>query len=120
MKIILSIKPEYAEKIFSEEKKFEYRKRIPAAIEEVLVYASSPIKEVIGKFYVKSILEDTPSMLWKNTQKWGGISKDDYESYFGNRESGYAIEIAHVEKFIQPRTLSEYSIKVPPQSYAYI
>ncbi len=120
MKIILSIKPQYVEKLFSGEKKFEYRKKIPRFLQEVVVYSSSPVKKVIGKLYVKSILEDTPAMMWQKTGAWGGITNDDYEHYFRNRERGYAIEVLRVKKFRYPRELAYYGVKVPPQSYMYM
>ncbi len=120
MKIILSIKPRYAEKIFSGEKKFEYRKRIPSVIKEVLVYSSSPVKKVIGKFYVKSIMEDTPFVIWENTKQWSGISHNEYNVYFGNRERGYAIEILRTTTFKKVQELSFYGVKIPPQSYMYL
>lgn len=56
MKVILSIKPEFVEKIINGEKKFEYRRKIfKKDVEKVLIYASSPIKSVVGEF----IVEDT-------------------------------------------------------------
>lgn len=45
MKVLLSIKPEFAEKIFSGEKKFEFRRSIfkDKTVKTVLVYASASL-----------------------------------------------------------------------------
>ena len=54
MKVILSIKPEFVEKIINGEKKFEYRRKIfKKDVEKVLIYASSPIKLVVGELHVE-------------------------------------------------------------------
>ena len=48
MAILMSIKPEYANKIFSGIKRYEFRKRIPKQpYERVYVYSSSPVKKII-------------------------------------------------------------------------
>ena len=54
MKIVLSIKPEFAFKIFDGTKKFEFRKSIfkNVNIKSVILYASSPIQQVIGEFEI--------------------------------------------------------------------
>ena len=46
--IILSIHPSHIEKILSGEKQYEYRKRIPADIRHIVVYATAPIKKIVA------------------------------------------------------------------------
>jgi predicted transcriptional regulator len=44
MKALLSIKPEFVDKIISGEKKYEYRKRIfKQKIEAVVIYCTMPV-----------------------------------------------------------------------------
>lgn len=45
--IILSIHPCYIEKIFSGEKLYEFRKIISSDIQNIVVYATSPIKKLL-------------------------------------------------------------------------
>ena len=54
MRVLLSIKPEFAELIFKGTKKFEFRKSIfkNSEIKTVVVYASSPMQKVIGEFEI--------------------------------------------------------------------
>ena len=56
MKVLLSIKPEFVEKIFNGTKKYEFRKSIfkNKNIDTVVVYASSPWQYVIGEFKIET------------------------------------------------------------------
>ena len=70
MRVLLSIKPEYAFKIFDGTKKFEFRKVIfkNPDITTVVVYASSPVQQVIGEFEIDDIFSFDPDELWKKTK----------------------------------------------------
>ena len=52
MKVLLSIKPEYASKILDGTKRYEYRRAIfkRTEVTTVVVYASDPVRKVIGEF----------------------------------------------------------------------
>ena len=120
MTILLSIKPDFANKIFSKEKRFEYRKNIPKEIKEVVVYASSPVKKIIGSFTVKKVLENNPQKIWKNTKSFAGISKMFFDNYYAGKETAFAIEIDRITKFSITKELSDYKITTPPRSFCYI
>lgn len=58
MSILMSIKPEYANQIFLGSKKCEYRKRIlKQPFKRVYVYASSPVKRIVGYIDVDYVLQ---------------------------------------------------------------
>jgi len=122
MKVILSIKPEFANKIFDGSKKFEFRKSIfkKANITTVIVYASSPIQKVIGEFEIKQVLHENIEKLWELTADYSGISKEYFLDYFNNKNEGYAIEISHVKQYDSPKNLKEDFDLLPPQSFAYL
>ncbi|NLK94697.1 MAG: ASCH domain-containing protein [Clostridiales bacterium] len=124
MKVLLSIKPEYALKIFDGKKKFEYRKSLfkRSDIDTVIVYATKPIGKIIGEFEIGEIIEDTPVELWNLTKTFSGIKKKDYMNYFNDREKAFAITIKATNQYDNPMELSELNqnIKVPPQSFRYI
>ena len=67
MKVLLSINPEYVEKIFSGEKKYEFRRNIfkRKNIKSIIIYSTSPVKKVVGEFYIEEIIEDLPEKLWE-------------------------------------------------------
>lgn len=122
MKVILSIKPEFAEKIFNGSKKFEFRRRIykNKQIKTVVVYASSPISKVIGEFEIEDVIHDELNSLWQTTSEHSGISRDYYFDYFKGTEMGFAIAVRKAELYDEPVCIKEtFGIK-PPQSFAYV
>lgn len=122
MKVLLSIKPEYAFKIFDGTKKFEFRKVIfkKPNIKTVVVYASSPVQKVIGEFEIDDILSFNPDEIWKMTKKFSGISEDFFYEYFANREIAHAIKIKNIKKYSEPLSIKDDFNLVPPQSYVYL
>jgi predicted transcriptional regulator len=122
MKVLLSIKPEFADKIFNGTKKYEFRKSVfkNKNVDTVVVYASSPWKYIIGEFKIETILSDSVDRIWEQTHESSGISEDFYRMYFANKTSAYAIKIGSVKKFKKPKQLSDYHINHAPQSYVYL
>jgi len=124
MKVLMSIKPKYADKIFSGEKSWEYRKKIwkRDRIKTVVVYASAPISKVIGEFKTKKrdLIHATLKSLWNQTGKDGGISKEDFERYFIRRCFGVAIRVIEPTLYDNPKSLTDYGIKRPPQNFMYL
>lgn len=120
--VLLSIKPEFAEKIFAGTKKFEFRKIIfkHRNINKIIVYASSPIKKVIGEFIIDDIIIADIDTLWNTTYKYSGITKEVYQKYFKNKERAYAIKIGKTIRYEKSRNLNEYNIKTAPQSFVYV
>lgn len=121
MKVVLSIKPEFAFKIFDGTKKFEFRKSIfkNENIKSVIVYASSPVQRVIGEFEIDEVLNYDLPTLWDLTQEFSGISEDFYYEYFANKEQGFAIKIKNTKKYSNPKCLRTDFNLSPPQSFAY-
>ena len=122
MTVLLSIKPEFAEKIFDGTKKYEFRKSIfkNTDVQTVVVYASSPVQRVIGEFTIDRILNDDLDSIWDETAPYSGITHDFYMSYFANKEKAYAIKIRNTKRYSRARRLSDYNIQYAPQSFAYI
>ena len=121
MKVVLSIKPEFAFKIFDGTKRFEFRKAIfkNTNIKTIIVYASSPVQQVIGEFEIEKIINKDIDALWQLTQDYSGITEDYFYQYFENRADGFAIQIKKTKKYRQPKCLrADYNL-VPPQSFAY-
>lgn len=122
MKVLLSIKPEFAERIFNGTKKYEFRKAIfkNSEIKTVVVYASSPIQLVIGEFEIETIMSDSPEKLWKKTHRFAGIDEDFFYKYFAERENGFAIKIKKTKKYKKALCLREHFHLTPPQSFLYL
>jgi predicted transcriptional regulator len=122
MKVLLSIKPKYAELILDGEKKYEFRRAIfkNPSVKKVVIYASSPISKVIGEFEIDDILSLKLSELWKHTMEYSGIDKDFYDSYFSGKDIGHAIKVKSVKRYAKHKELSEFNINYAPQSFAYL
>jgi len=122
MKVILSIKPKFAFKIFDGSKKFEFRKSIfkNKNVKTVIVYASSPVQKVIGEFEIGNIYNDDLQSLWELTSEHSGITEEYFYSYFMNKEKGFAIQIKKKKKYKVPKSLQEEFNIHPPQSFAYV
>ena len=122
MKVLLSIKPEFALKIFDGAKKYEFRKCIFKRnnIRTIVVYASWPMQQVIGEFDIENILCEESERLWEITQEFSGITKQFFDAYFANKNEAYAIKVGEIRKYPNPKKLSDYDIFYAPQSFAYL
>jgi len=122
MKVLLSIKPEFAEKIFDGSKRFEFRRSIfkNNQINTIVVYASSPMQRVIGEFEIDHILFDEIENLWQKTRKYAGVEEEYFFNYFSEKKQGYAIAIKETRIYIKPLLLKENYNMLPPQSFAYL
>lgn len=122
MKVLLSIKPIFAEQIFSGMKKYEFRRTIfkDQNVRTVVVYASSPIKQVIGEFEVEEVICAKIPTLWRRTYRNAGLSKQEFCQYFTGKDKGYAIKIRKTRKYKKPLSLSRDLKVAPPQSFVYL
>ncbi|MFH1639530.1 MAG: hypothetical protein ABIB93_04375 [Chloroflexota bacterium] len=122
MRVLLSIKPEFALKIFEGTKEYEFRRKIfkREKVTTVVVYASEPIKKIIGEFEVGEILSEEPQTLWVKTGEQAGITKERFLDYFANKTIGYAIQVKKARKYDMPLSLTNLRIAFPPQSFQYL
>jgi len=123
MKVLLSIKPEFANKILNGEKKFEFRKSLfkRNGIKTVLIYATMPVGKVVGEFDIDLIISDSPQEVWHETGEFSGITKSFFDSYFANKETAYAIKVKQIREYDTPQDLNDIKIGLKaPQSYVYI
>lgn len=125
MQAILSIKPIYADRIFSGEKKFEYRKQIfKYEVTDIILYATSPICMIVGEFKVVGIIYDTPKAIWEKTCQSSGVSREFFFAYYGRRSMGIAIKVGTPKRYripINPYNDPLYGKSFfPPQSFRYV
>jgi len=117
----LSIRPKYADAIFSGEKRFEFRRTIfRRPVQVVVVYITSPVKRVIGEFDVEEIISDTVESLWRRAKHSAGIERDDFFEYFRGRSAGHAISIGSVRLYPKPLEIAAALGTRPPQSWVYL
>lgn len=122
MKVILSIKPEFANKIFEGTKKYEFRRAIfkNPDVKKVVVYSSSPVQKIIGEFEIDRIITHNLELLWSKTRKHSGISENYFFQYFGDKKLGFAIKIKNTKLYQKPKCIREDYNLFPPQSFLYL
>jgi type I restriction enzyme S subunit len=107
----------------SGEKRLEFRRRWTATpVDLLLIYSSSPTKRLVATANVVEVTKGTPTALWELSKaKGGGVTRKLIYDYFTGTTSGFAIEIADVNKFRNPidpkKVLGNFSA---PQSFRYI
>ncbi len=122
MNVLLSVKPKYVDRIRKGIKRYEFRKVIFSAstVEKIYIYSSSPVKKIVARFDVGEIIVDSPEKLWEITKEGSGISQEDFFTYFGDCEKGFAIEMKNIEFFDDPVDPFTDSTFKPPQSFCYM
>ena len=119
--LLLSIKPEYVDKILQGTKKFEYRKRLAKENVNVMyIYKTAPSMKVVASVQVIGHLSASPTTVWDQTKSAAGISRAKYREYFKDRKIAYAYILGDVKAFEKEMDLSEFGISTAPQSFAYI
>ena len=117
---LMSIKPDYAHRIFAKTKRFEFRKKpFKRKVDRVVVYSSSPEQKVIGEFAVGSVLHGSPKTIWRKCHDFAGIDRKAFFDYFDGHTIAYAISVVKPRRYAKTRPLSDYAA-TPPQSYCYL
>ena len=123
--LFISVKPEFAEKIIAKEKKIELRKVKPHVKigDYVIIYASSPMKSVIGFGMIQQIIETTPEQMWRKYSSVLGIDKPRFDNYYDGKARAIGIKIQEIQE-IPPIHLENLRSVTPnfqpPQVYRYV
>lgn len=119
---LMSIHPQYADRILDGTKRVEFRKRpVAADVTHVLVYATAPVSAVVGAFTVHDQHTASPQMLWRQFRQVAGISWSDFRDYYAGRSAGTGIAVGDVMHAPQPLCLRrDVGVQHPPQSFQYL
>ena len=110
MKVLMSIRTEYTNKILEKIKLYELRKKpFKENANTVIIYSSGKVKKVVGEFKIDKIIKDSPDNIWNLGEEVLGIDKKSFYEYFKD-----------VIKYDTPKDLSDFGIKKAPQSFCYI
>ena len=119
--ILLSIKPEFVEKILTGVKKFEYRKtRCRANVDTIIIYATRPVMRVVATVRILDVMSGRPGVVCKQTHKYSGISRDFFDAYYRDADVAFAYKLGDITKFTPYKTLKDFGISHAPQSFVYI
>jgi predicted transcriptional regulator len=121
--VLLSIKPEFAEKILSGQKRYEFRRVLfkSKSVSRIFIYASSPVQRIVGEFEIEEILELSKRRLWKRTSRHSGINKAYFDKYFAGSGKAFAIKVCRPLRYSTPIPLRHIcDTDRPPQSFMYL
>ena len=126
--LLISVKPQYARKIFSGEKTVELRKSAPRKANKdslLLIYVTSPVKELWGVCKIDEIISNNPTDLWDEIGDKTGISEKEYRAYYKESNNAYGIKLKDIIDFLEsPIKLDLLKDLIPgfapPQTYRYI
>lgn len=121
---LISVHPEYAEKILSGIKKLEFRRRwTTRSVKTIFIYATAPVQLIVGFATVARVTKGTPTQLWKLSRAIdGGISRRKLFNYLEGSRCGVAIELQEITLFpggADPRLCLGDNFR-PPQSFRYL
>ena len=123
--LVISIKPEYAEKIFSGNKTIELRKAMPKVNkgDKIVIYVTDPVKAIWGIGIIDSVVEGSPNVIWKAYNTKTGISRKTFFNYYSNTYRAVGIIISDILKFDEEVKLCDIKKQFPsfspPQTFKY-
>jgi predicted transcriptional regulator len=103
--LFLPIKPQWAVAILEGTKKWELRTQRPSidAGDVVVLYASSPLRAVVGSFIAGEVVSGTPQAVWNSVRGEIASTRASYFEAFGNTPVLHAIQVK------RPRRIDPYT-----------
>ena len=125
--LLLSIRPNFADRILDGSKKVEFRRRHPRQIElgtRMLIYASSPVRALIGTAVVVDVVEASPEEVWDEYQAVAGIDHEQFNAYYEECERAIVIRLSKPVRLSKAIPLDDLRSRWPgfhpPQQFAYL
>lgn len=125
--LFFSIKPRFATEIIEGRKTVELRRTRPRGARNgslVVVYASSPMRAVIGTCEVDRVVIACPETLWDEVADRAGLSREEYDAYFAGADEAVAIFVRSPDRAGTPYSLAamrrECPSFQPPQAFRYV
>ena len=126
--ILLSIKPEWAEKIYSGEKTVEWRKsrpKLPAGRNiRIYLYETTPVKKVTGLMYVGKVEHHPVDKVTDPVYTRGCVPREELEKYAAGKDlfawiilGSRTMETFNGKEYL---TLADFGLERPPQSWQYV
>lgn len=123
MKLLLSIRPEFVEKILSGEKCYEFRRVLfqDKSVDSAFIYATLPVGKIVGEFKIDRVISGSMDRVWRETCGHAGVTRAAFRDYFAGKTVAHALVISNVRKFPQPLALSSIIPSgLAPQSFCYV
>ncbi|MBZ9669814.1 helix-turn-helix domain-containing protein [Mesorhizobium sp. ES1-3] len=123
--VVLSIRPQYSEKILEGRKTVELRRRFPLSAPGgtiAYIYATSPIRAMVGMTEIKSVLKLPVDQIWTDFEEAASIGREEFRKYFEGLDFGCVLLFDDIRAFSRPVPLDELRQRFgfePPQSFLY-
>jgi len=123
--LVLSIKPQYADPIFSGLKTIELRRRFPIDVPSgtfAFIYTTSPTRAMTGFAEIDGVERIGIEKIWRQYSKAACISKKSFDDYFSGLSEGFAINFRNPKRLERSLNLTELRERFdfePPQSFLY-
>lgn len=119
---VLSIKPKYAEAIFSGRKTVEYRKSsLRSGVDGIYIHVCGEDPACVQGFVSYSgYICGSPSDVWEKTKDTGCVTEEEFFDYFRGADTAYALQLEKATVFRNPLCLKKLGLTRPPQGIAYV
>lgn len=124
--LLISVRPEFAEKILNGTKTIELRKSSPNVNvgDLVIIYSTIPERAIVGTCVVKDIMKRSPRQLWRGYSSKMGIDKKRYFAYFKDSNVAIGIVLTGIDKLDKKLSLDLVRKAIPkfspPQTFGYL
>jgi predicted transcriptional regulator len=123
--LLLSLRPRFAEAILSGAKTIEVRRRPvnAAAGTPIILYASSPLRAVVGTARLAGVHSHDHDTAWRRYRHQLGLARTEFDAYLDGTSVVYLLELHKVCSLNQPlplQHLREHGPFQPPQSFRYV
>ena len=122
--LLMSVKPEFAEKIMQRKKTVELRRKFSTRWigHQINIYASAPVMSLMGEARIAGVVSNKPEAIWERFHEQVGCSREEFDAYAAGADELFAIELNDVRPYRDRLPLIQIShlIKAhltPPQSY---
>ena len=120
--VLISLKPHYADLIERGRKSVEFRRRFPRQVDRAraVFYVSAPVQAIALTATIVRVVRHAPAELWRGFAALSGVTRDEFDAYFDNCETGVALLLEAATPIRPPLRLTDPRLAAiafrPPQS----
>lgn len=120
--IMISVSPKHADILLDDSSKnvFFYKVIPINKVKRVLIYATSPVKAVVGEFDLSEIKISALSTAWKNFSSKSVFTKKEFDEYYQEKKEAHAMIAGKSFRYSKPKSLSDYNMSKGPSGFQYL